>query len=213
MLTLAIDTATNISSLAIVKDEQVLAVSSNQVKAGHAGSLLESIDELIKAAGIAKRDLELIACGLGPGSFTGIRIGIATAKGLAKALKIEFRGVCTLDALAAAALPSELPIMPLIDARKGEVFCANYDNKGNRTGELINIKPEQLRLDQPTALIGNGLAAYDIMGLLGDNCRPVAAELWNPSAVQIARLALSRQQTGTSPIYVRASDAQLLLQG
>ncbi|HEX7145558.1 MAG TPA: tRNA (adenosine(37)-N6)-threonylcarbamoyltransferase complex dimerization subunit type 1 TsaB [Gaiellaceae bacterium] len=113
MLILAFDTATDVATSALVSDGEVLGERTSR-----AVTVLEDIDALLRQAGAHTRELDGIAVGIGPGSFTGIRIGLATARGLALALGVPVAGVSTLDALAAGA-PLALPV---IDARRGEVF-------------------------------------------------------------------------------------------
>src|SRR5436309_5819297 len=113
VLMLAFDTATDVATSALVDDGEVLAE-----RASLARTLLEDVDALLRQGGAHPRDLDALAVGVGPGSFTGVRIGLATARGLALALNLRGAGVSTLDALAAGA-PGALPV---IDARRREVF-------------------------------------------------------------------------------------------
>ena len=218
MNVLALDTATQLCSLALVKDGQLAIQLNLTVKAGHSGSLLPAVDRLLEMGGLAAKDLDLVACGLGPGSFTGIRIGLATAKGLAAGLGCKLAGVSTLDALAAAALPSKLPVLPLIDARKGEVFCARYSVDGTRETAMLHLKPEQVAelAGGPCLLTGDGLAIYGdrLKACLHPECILAPATLWRPSAAIIAELAAAapeRLPHEIKPFYVRDSDATLAL--
>src|SRR5262245_11974525 len=112
-LVLALDTATPVATVALVRTDQVLGESRSR-----ASRVLADADELLRAAGCSLGDLEGIAVGTGPGSFTGLRIGLAAVRGLALALRIPVAGVSTLDALAAGA-PGALPV---IDAQRREIF-------------------------------------------------------------------------------------------
>src|SRR3954471_17568854 len=116
MLILAFDTATDVATSALVSDGEVLGERTSR-----AVTLLEDVDALVRPAGARTHDLEALAVGVGPGSFTGVRIGLSTARGLALALGIPVAGVSTLTALAAGA-PGAVPV---IDARRGEVFVPN----------------------------------------------------------------------------------------
>src|SRR5213083_428247 len=111
MLILAFDTATDVATSALVSDGEVLGERTSR-----AVTVLEDVDALLRQAGAHTRELDGIAVGIGPGSFTGVRIGLATA--LALALGVPVAGVSTLDALAAGA-PGALPV---VDAKRGEVF-------------------------------------------------------------------------------------------
>ena len=112
MVILAFDTATDVATSALVADGEVLGERSSR-----AVTLLEDVDALLRQAGAHTRDVEALAVGIGPGSFTGVRIGLSTARGLALALAIPVAGVSTLDALAAGA-PGAVPV---VDARRREV--------------------------------------------------------------------------------------------
>ena len=113
MLTLAFDTATSVATSALVEDGEVLGE-----RVSRAQTLLEDVDALLRQGGAHPRDLDALAVGIGPGSFTGVRIGLAAARGLALSLGVPGAGVSTLAALAAGA-PGALPV---IDARRNEVF-------------------------------------------------------------------------------------------
>src|SRR3954463_12884582 len=113
MLILAFDTATEVATSALVDDGEVLGERRSRAQ-----TLLEDVDALLRQGGAHPRDLDALAVGIGPGSFTGVRIGLAAARGLALALDVRGAGISTLDALAAGA-PGALPV---IDARRSEVF-------------------------------------------------------------------------------------------
>src|SRR6478609_1160126 len=114
MLILAFDTATEVATSALVDGDEVLAERSSRAQ-----TLLEDVDALLRQGGAHPRDLDALAVGVGPGSFTGVRIGLAAARGLALSLDVRGAGVSTLDALAAGA-PGAVPV---IDARRREVFA------------------------------------------------------------------------------------------
>lgn len=214
---LAIDTSTDICSVAVLSDGEVLKETNLKVNTGHSGTILQIIDDVLRNSGVNKKDINLIATGLGPGSFTGIRIGIATAKGLAAALDCEVRGVSTLDAIAANAPESDLHIMPVLDARKGEIYCALYDNKRLRLSTPVNIEPAQVKgmITEPTLFMGNAVALYDEVFRinLGSLYHAANKDLWHPKASAVGRLALNQAIAinEINPVYVRASDATLLL--
>jgi len=190
------------------------------VRTGHAGSLLPVIDTLFHLSPFSKEDVGLIAVGVGPGSFTGIRIGIATAKGLAFGLNIPLAGVNTLDAIAQGALPSAVPVMPVIDARKSEIFCRLYSPNGNPITQPMNVKPAELdgMIDKETLFIGNAVPLYreTLSGILGDRFVEGPPHLWYPRASVIGRMALDDFAAGTLhpalPQYVRSSDAAIQLE-
>src|ERR1700704_3063386 len=143
MLILAFDTATDVATSALVSDGEVLGERTSR-----AVTVLEDVDALLRQAGAHTRDLEGLAVGIGPGSFTGVRIGLATARGLVLALGVPMAGVSTLDALAAGA-PGALPV---IDARRGEVFVLQ--------GGPWVLAPDELALASGTVCVGSGAVRY-----------------------------------------------------
>jgi tRNA threonylcarbamoyladenosine biosynthesis protein TsaB len=143
MLLLAFDTATDTTTSALVDDEEVLGERVSTPK-----TLLEDVDALLRQGGAHAGDVEALVVGLGPGSFTGTRIGLATARGLALALGIPAAGVSTLDALAAGA-PGAVPV---VDARRGEVFVLQ--------GEPKVIAPDELEVEPGMVLVGSGATRY-----------------------------------------------------
>ena len=190
------------------------------VRAGHAGRLLPMIDYLLVLNKIDRREIGLIAVGSGPGSFTGIRIGIATARGLARAIGCPLIGISTLDALAYGALPAQIPIMPVIDARKSEIYCALYTPDGSLQTPYMNIHPHEVKdfIQEETLFVGNGIDLYEdiLVSTLGNRFRKGPVNLSAPRASVIGLMALhpglQDHPAEVNPIYVRPSDATLLLQ-
>jgi len=217
---LALDTSTSCLSAALVKDRQTVCEINLQVKTGHAGMVLPVIDEVLRRADTPRDGIELIAVGTGPGSFTGLRIGIATAKGLAGSLGCRLVGVPTLDTLAHAAVPSYLPIMPVVDAKKGEIFCCRYDEHGSRFSGYMNLKPDEVvgMVKDETLFMGSGCELYRDLFIkgMGRRYHESAIHLWNPRASVLAAIALDMPPGGRTtdvlPIYARESDAALLLE-
>jgi tRNA threonylcarbamoyladenosine biosynthesis protein TsaB len=143
MLILAFDTATDVATSALVEDGEVLGERISK-----AATLLEDVDALLRQASARTADLGALAVGIGPGSFTGVRIGLATARGLALALGLPAAGISTLDALAAGA-PGAVPV---VDARRGEVFVLE--------GEPKVIPPAELEVEPGMVLVGDGALRY-----------------------------------------------------
>ena len=144
MLILAFDTATDVATCALVRDGQVLGERSSR-----AVTVLADADGLLRAAGLAPAGLDLLAVGTGPGSFTGVRIGLAAARGLALALDLPVAGVSTLDALAAGT-PGAVPV---IDARRGEIFV-------RLSGHVRCQAPDMLEVDKGATYVGSGAVRY-----------------------------------------------------
>lgn len=135
MITLALDTATEIACVAIVRDGEVLAESSRRAPRSQTEELIPLVDEVLAVAGIAIGDVDEVVVGVGPGPFTGLRVGIVTGVMLAQGLGIPASGVISLDACAAvhlAAAPAIEPFVITIDAKRGEVFWARYGTDGTR---------------------------------------------------------------------------------
>src|ERR687885_1815228 len=130
MLILAFDTATDVATSALVADGELLGE-----RVSRAVTLLEDVDALLRQGGAHQHEIDALAVGIGPGSFTGVRVGLSTARALAFALDLPVAGVSTLDALGAGA-PGALPV---VDARRREVFVLD--------GEPRVVRPEELELD------------------------------------------------------------------
>ena len=224
---LALETATLCGSIGLVSDGQCLAEFSLQTGETHSRRLLAGIDWLLKETGIDWPAIDAVAVSLGPGSFTGLRIGLATAKGLALASSAKLIGVGTLDGLAAQLFAAgDILICPVLDARKKEIYCGFYkcDDQGmpRVQGQSLVIRPEELckRIDEPVVILGDGAVVY------GDLFRERLAHLFTvappqlcfPRAATIGLLAQEKWQqeefldpAGAEPIYIRLSEAELNL--
>jgi len=143
-LTLAFDTATDLATSALVDDGEVLGERSSR-----ASTLLEDVDALLRQGGAHPCDLDALAVGIGPGSFTGVRIGLAAARGLAFALDLPGAGVSTLAALAAGAHGA----LPVVDARRREVFTLV-------DGAPVVCAPSDLAVGEGTVCVGDGARRY-----------------------------------------------------
>jgi tRNA threonylcarbamoyladenosine biosynthesis protein TsaB len=224
---LALETATMCGSVALVAENRCLAEFSLQTGETHSRRLLAGVDRILQETGIDWPDVDAVAVSLGPGSFTGLRIGLATAKGLAMAGGAKLIGVGTLDGLAAQLYAAgEVLICPVLDARKKEVYCSFYrcDSLGipRRLEEYLVISPEALcaRIAEPVVLLGDGAELYGDLfrEKLVDLLRMPPANVYFPRAAAIGLLALDKWQqkefldpAAAEPIYIRPSEAELHL--
>ena len=194
MLTLAFDTATSVATAALVRDGEVLGE-----RASRAVRVLADADDLLREAGKDRSELGAIVVGVGPGSFTGLRLGVAAARGLAFALDLPVAGVSTLDALAAGA-PGALPI---IDAGRREVFTRVKD-------EPVAVAPQELELEPGTLCIGDGALRYRIaLEERGAEIPDDGDERHRPRARFHAELAKRfGPPDEVEPLYLRIPDAE-----
>ena len=194
MLTLAFDTATGVATCGLVRDGEVLSERRTR-----AAAVLADADELLREARLTPSDLDLLAVGVGPGSFTGLRIGLAAARGLALACDLPVAGISTLDALAAGA-PGAVPV---IDARRREVFSLV-------AGEARCLTPADLAVEPDRTYVGDGAVRYrPVIEEAGGVVPPDESELHLPRGRFQAQLAGEGGAADlVEPIYLRAPDAE-----
>ena len=227
-LVLALDTGTACTTVALTRGTmshgEILATASLVGKITHSRRLISLVDWIMQQARVDWSMVDAIGVGLGPGSFTGLRIGMATAKGLAAASGRPLVGVSTLDVLAAACESSRM-ICAVLDARKKEVYCGFYwqqEGRVERMGEIEVLPPEELArcIDTPTLMVGDGVVTYQELwrDLLGDLIRFGTPASRLPSAAVLGLFGGERLVAGDTleigaavPLYVRKSDAQLSL--
>jgi tRNA threonylcarbamoyladenosine biosynthesis protein TsaB len=194
VLTLAFDTATAVATSALVEDGEVLGE-----RVSRAQTVLEDVDALLRQAGAHPSDLDRLAVGIGPGSFTGVRIGLAVARGLALSLDLPGSGVSTLAALAAGA-PEALPV---VDARRREVFTL-------LEGDPRVLAPQELPLVDGTVCVGDGATRYrSLLEERGAVVPPDDDERHLPRARFHAGLAGEAGPVDElEPLYLRVPDAE-----
>ncbi|GAA0982991.1 MULTISPECIES: tRNA (adenosine(37)-N6)-threonylcarbamoyltransferase complex dimerization subunit type 1 TsaB [Nocardiopsidaceae] len=211
MLLLAFDTATPAVTAAIGESAPdgafTLRAGASSVDARRHGELLSpTVQRLTEEAGVTLADLDAIAVGIGPGPYTGLRVGLATAHALADALGVPCHGVTTLDALAFATGRTE-PFLAMTDARRKEVFWARYDDRLTRVGEVGVARPAELDTGG-LPLVGDGARMYaEVLGAGTADPAPL-----HPDAAAMAELALLRLSRGVelpapNPLYLRRPDA------
>jgi tRNA threonylcarbamoyladenosine biosynthesis protein TsaB len=187
LILLSFDTSTDALSIAVSKDGTILKESHTISAVRHSSALIPAIEKILRDAKIRIEDVDVIAVGLGPGSFTGIRVGVVTAKMLAVALKIKIVGVSSLEAIARAFLSAQDPkVAVMLDARKSKAYTAAYELKNGRIRSVV--KPALKLGSESTLFIKKGFK------VVGD-------EETKPNARFIAEAGhdLAKQKKFTSP--------------
>jgi tRNA threonylcarbamoyladenosine biosynthesis protein TsaB len=235
-LLLAVETSCRTSSVALLRGEELLA--EEQAAAGRSGaeSLLPCVDAVLRRAGLALEAVEAFAISIGPGSFTGLRIGVATLKGFAFGTELPIAPVPTLAVLARAAPDTRDPVLALVDARRGEFYAAAYRFEGSEGSEGLEgegleplpcepaegvYTPEQLAPHLPPAclLVGEGVAlcgerlreladSEDSEVRLGPAADPHARDVGILGARRIAR-GEAVSAAALVPRYVRRAEAEV----
>ncbi|HEY6193114.1 MAG TPA: tRNA (adenosine(37)-N6)-threonylcarbamoyltransferase complex dimerization subunit type 1 TsaB [Bacteroidota bacterium] len=227
MTVLAIETATAVCAASVVRDGAVLAESRVESRHVHSEKLLPMMDEAFRSAGVAPAQIDGIAVSIGPGSFTGLRIGLSVAKGLAYAWEKPLIPVQTLEALAMHAVEQSLAVaggfvLPMIDARRAEVYAALYRRVGGNLEEIIPPRAAQLRDlegilpgESPVVVMGDGAVKFlEYLELGKSPARsrfvfpPMEARQCSASAVGLlGERALAAGRTGVvadlEPFYVK----------
>jgi tRNA threonylcarbamoyladenosine biosynthesis protein TsaB len=223
MRILAVDTSTRAEGVALMEPDGVLCDLRADVRASHAPHLLALIHQVLALASVPLTSIDLLAASQGPGSFTGLRIGIATLLGLGQALQRSVLGIDTLEALALKVPLAAYPVCSLLDARKGEVYGAIF--RPTATGLLrltpnLVMTPEAFcaNITEPTILLGTGVDMYRHVWQtqLGERAIFVPPWLGMPCTVQVGALALAQAVPGQhepggrlTPSYVRPSEAEI----
>ncbi len=226
MSILAIDTSTQVSSVAVASKGRLEAEVTMQAKLTHSETLLPHIQEALAMASVKKEELEGVAVSVGPGSFTGLRIGLATAKAMSYALGLPLVGVPTLKAMAYHFPVSGLQLLPLMDAQKGNSYVEHYAWEHGRL-----MTKSEVRILSVPELLSWAEELPDTVMLLGDvvekriegkvrlplNVMLAPFHLRMPRAANVAACGLElleQGQTGNvmnmEPVYVRRSEAEVL---
>ncbi len=234
MLILAVETSTLAGSVALVETppggggfrerETILGETTLTTPETHSARLMPAIDRLLRETSHTIHQVQGIALGLGPGSFTGLRIAVSTVKGLAYSLGVPVVGVPTLDVLANNVPYASTQVCPVLDARKKEVYGALF--RGNGEGQLAKLNEEWvlspedlcLRVAEKTLFLGNALDTYGELfrEKLGSRALFAPPELCAPRAAVVARLGAPGFKEGRTldlfsftPLYVRRSEAEM----
>jgi tRNA threonylcarbamoyladenosine biosynthesis protein TsaB len=218
---LAVDTGTSLQSIALLRGERVLAHFCQEAKGSHTKILLPAIHEVLSSQSMKLSDLQGLAVSIGPGSFSGLRVGLATMTAFRMALGIHLVAVPTLEAMAWNLRGASLPICPILKARSGVVYWASFRWDGEK---LVRLMPEQVgplnslvqSLTEPTLVFGEGWmlnreAFLSMSGLMEE----ADLEAMSASAVAVGLASLSRFKTGqyaqygVGPHYIQPSYAEM----
>lgn len=223
---LAIDTATMVSSVAVADKDRLLAELTVQTRLTHSETLLPHVEQVLKMAGVEKAALDGVAVSLGPGSFTGLRIGLAAAKAIAYGLDIPIFGIPTTEALAWHYPVQGVAVVPFIDAQKGNVYSAVYQWQDDGFEEISPVQVYTLQgaLElceaQPVSVLAVGdMAVKKLYGRedLPANVQVPPPHMVMPRAANVAMAGLKRLVAGQEdsvmnlePVYIRRSEAEVL---
>jgi tRNA threonylcarbamoyladenosine biosynthesis protein TsaB len=222
VLILGIETATERVSVSIGGHEGVLALFEVTRGRRHAETLVPAIDFLCRRAGIELDEIGVVAVDVGPGLFTGMRVGLAAGKAIAQALRVPMIGISSLDLLAFPNRHTERVIVPVVDARRGEVFYAMYRQVPGgvqqiaepAVGPVEELVADLLARSQEALCVGDGAHRYREEILDGFHCE-ISGDA-HPSAAPLVQLAHARalreewvNHWEIEPIYLRAPDAQI----
>ena len=221
------ETSTLTGAVGLLDGGVVVADSRLNLAMTHSERLLLAVDQLLTTARWRLDDVDGLAVAVGPGSFTGLRIGISTVKGLALATGKPLVGISTLDALAWSLPFAGVPLCPILNARKGEVYGGLYRTEGGRLLRLSGhraVAPTQLAEEiremglGPVVFLGDGVAPFrePIRDVLGPDAWFAPPGYRLPSATSLGELALAAFARGEAadpatlvPVYVRAPEAEL----
>jgi tRNA threonylcarbamoyladenosine biosynthesis protein TsaB len=222
MRILAVDTATPCCSVALSEDGEVRAGAVDAGGVTHSRHLMGLIDHVLASAGWRTAQLDGFGVTRGPGSFTGIRIGMSAVMGLAQAVGRPVVGVSALETLAWPLLQHGAPVCALIDARRKEVYCGVYGRSANGLEALVpeRVAPPQAAIDGisgPCFYVGSGARLYrqEIETWKGADARFAPAFQQHPDAAVVAWLTTKRlaaegvAAAELRPLYLRKSDAQI----
>ncbi len=220
---LGIETSTKTGSVAIVSEDGVIAQYSLNIEVTHSERLMSTIERVLKDTGLAVSDIGGFAVAIGPGSFTGLRIGLSTVKGLALATGNPVAAVPTLLALAWNLPFSGYPVCPLLDARKNEVYAALYRFEGKA---LVQVLPEAAiplsslaqQVNAMTVFTGEGSRIYrtEIQRIFGNRAVFAPHSVILPSGATVAEIGLDMIKSGKlaepdslTPLYIRRPEAEV----
>lgn len=220
MKILAFDTSTNFLSIACLQDEDIKSRFHEDSGLRHSEILVPTIGRILEGLKWDIRDIDLMVVGLGPGSFTGLRIGIATLKAIVASCGTKIAGVPTMDAIALNSPEDKMNVAPFLDAHKGKVYTCLYER---REGKLVRgtdyslVRAEEFlgKLNKKTFFFGNGIEKYRKELDSCDFAEYIDNIEWHPKAEDIARLAFGKIPEGymdagsIEPLYLHSRDCAI----
>ena len=219
---LAICTTSSSGSIAICKDGVITFSIYLDIKITHSERLIPQIDFGLKQCKLSLADVDMISIANGPGSFTGVRIGLSTAKGLCMGSEIPLYSVNTLELLAHNVFGVQRAILPFVDAKMNEVYAALYSSDFSELIEPQNAKPEDFltRIDQPVFILGDGVNKYlEILKESGIKFKTALSHQNIPQATTLLSMALRLKNipkydfefiSNLQPYYLRKSQAEIM---
>lgn len=223
---LTIESSGTVAGACIFQDERVIATKMIDNGLTHSQKLMGCVDEVVQEARINKKQLTTVAVGVGPGSFTGLRIGVTTAKAIAQALDIPVIPINTLDAIAYNVMLFKGVICPMIDARREQIYTGIYEADGqgniNRISDylalsVIDLAQQLKKKQQAIVCVGDGAVAYKeiLLEKLADGMVDIPQAWMYPSPISLGVKALNVWGNGNMmkaeevvPYYLRKSQAE-----
>lgn len=223
MKVLGVDTSTMTAGIGIVEGDEILVEVKFSIKITYSEILLSCIDQALKNIGLKIEDIDGLAISIGPGSFTGLRIGLSTLKGLCLATGKPLASVPSLDALACLSLYCQYPMVTMLDAKKNQVYAAIYETKNGELKRLtdylvLDVEDLVKRISQRTLFVGPGAKFYQkvLIEFLGETAHFSLGEQSLPSGATVALLGSKKLISGQvedianlEPLYLRKSEAEL----
>jgi tRNA threonylcarbamoyladenosine biosynthesis protein TsaB len=223
MKVLGVDSSTMTAGIGIVAGDEILVETKFSVKITYSEMLLSCIDQALKNIGLKMEDIDGFAISIGPGSFTGLRIGLATLKGLCLATGKPLASVPSLDALAYLFLYCRYPVVTMLDAKKNQVYAAIYETKDGKLKRLtdylvLDVEDLVKKISQRTIFVGPGAKLYqkELVEFLGESAYFSLGEKSLPSGATVAFLGSKKLISGQAenianlePLYLRKSEAEL----
>ena len=222
MKILAIETSTRNLGIAIADEDSILAEYKGIAELKHSQDLVPNIERLLKKSRLSLRDIDCLAISIGPGSFTGLRVGVSILKGLNMVTKIPIVTIPTLDAIAYNAVDKKRPICVVVDAKKNNLYTSLYKPEAGgiiRLWDYVLITPDELlkKIDGETLFLGDGIKPYRrLIKEILKSARLADMKYWFPDVKIVARLGMAKfknkelQDPDTLvPMYIYSSECNV----